>query len=239
MTTMVPVAGNLIIDGVAVPFSGSAAIPDPVNGKDGTSPTALSIANVLAATPSFISAVAAALPAAPPVVVPPPVVIPPATDTLWVYRNGVTNPQFDLDVSFVGSANYKDTTGLPQGGTADILFTGTQYNAGWQLMISACQTNKAACLDTTKYKFLVIDLKPTVANQKWQIGFMSSGDTTDGPVIDISPYGPAAVVGKWGTYKIPLSAFGLTNTTVLKYWVQGNTQGALRWYIDNTGFATT
>lgn len=228
MTTTVPVQGNLTIDGTTVPFTGTVQIPDPVPGPQG--PQGVQGP----AGPQGPAGVAV-----PPVVVPPPVVTPPATDTLWVYRNGVRNPRFDLDVSFVGTANYNDITGVPQGGVADILFTGTQYNAGWQLMISACQTNKAACLDSTQYKFLVIDLKPTVAGQKWQIGFMSSGDTTDGPVIDISPYGPAAVVGKWGTYKIPLSAFALTNTTVLKYWVQGNTTGALRWYIDNTGFATS
>lgn len=239
MTTMVPIAGNLTIDGVPVPFAGSAAIPDPINGKDGISPTALSVANVLAATPSFISAVAAAMPAAPPVVVPPPVVTPPATDTLWVYRNGVTNPQFDLDVSFVGSANYKDTTGAPDEGQFDILFTGTQYNAGWQLMISACQNNRSACLDTTKYKFLTLKLKPTVNGQKWQIGFMSGGDTSDGAIIDISPYLPAAVIGKWAVAKIPLGAFKLIDTTVLKFWVQGDTPGALVWWMNSVGLTTT
>jgi hypothetical protein len=180
-----------------------------------------------------------AVPAAP--VVPPvtPPVIPPASGVRWVYRNGVTDPDFDLDVSFAGSANNKDTTGAPMGGTADILFTGSQYNGGWQLMISKCQSNKASCLDTTQYKSLLLSIKPKVSGQQWQVGFMSSGDTPDGPVIDITPYGPVggSVAGVWGNYVIPLSAFALVDTSVLKFWLQGNTQGQTQWWIDNAGFS--
>lgn len=165
----------------------------------------------------------------------PPVVTPPAAGVSWVYHNGAKQGVFDMDVSFAGSANYSDTVGNPGG--LDIAFTGSQYNGGWQLMSSRCQSSQASCLDTTQFKYLILQIKPTVTGQKFQIGFMSAGDTPDGPVIDISAYGPQAVAGTWGAFKIPLSAFGLTNTSILKFWLQGNTQGATKWYINEVGYS--
>jgi hypothetical protein len=167
--------------------------------------------------------------------VPPPVTTPPAAGIYWVYQNGVKRGVFDLDVSFAGSANYSDTLGVPTSGRFDIAFTGSQYNGGWQLMSSKCQSSVRACVDTTRYQYLILQIKPTVAGQQWQIGFMSSGDTPDGNVIDISQYGPRSVVSQWSSFKIPLSAFKLSNTKILKFWLQGNTSGATKFYVDDVG----
>lgn len=157
--------------------------------------------------------------------------------TYWVYHNGAKQGVFDLDVSFAGTANYSDTVGQPADSPFDIAFTGSQYNGGWQLMSSKCQSSAASCLDTTKYKYLILQVKATVTGQKYQAGFMSAGDTPDGPVIDMTPYCAASVAGVWSACKAPLSAFKLTNTNILKFWWQGNTQGATKFYINDVGYS--
>jgi Cellulase (glycosyl hydrolase family 5) len=73
---MATVTGTLTIDGAAVPFQGN--FPDPAPGKDGApgqpgvSPSAASVAAALAATPSFVAAVAKAVGGPPPPPPPPP-----------------------------------------------------------------------------------------------------------------------------------------------------------------------
>jgi hypothetical protein len=73
MANTVPVTGTITINGVAVPFTGSIPAPaNGVNGTNGVSPTPASVASALAATPSFVAAVAADIgtPVTPPVTTP-------------------------------------------------------------------------------------------------------------------------------------------------------------------------
>jgi hypothetical protein len=158
--------------------------------------------------------------------------------TLWVYYNGVFN--WPGDWSSGATPNYQDTTGVPIEGPYDISVTSTLYGL-WQPYINGnCQTNVALCFNTTPYQYLIFSIKPTVANQLIEVGFMSAGDTPDGPVIFASAYcsgGANPPVGQWESCKMPLSVFQLTDTTVLKFWIQDETGlSSNHWYIDNVGF---
>jgi hypothetical protein len=160
--------------------------------------------------------------------------------TLWVYYNGVMNWGGDWSWS-VNSINYKDTAGGPLTGSYDIAVS-TQKSGGWQPFLNAnCQSNLSLCFNTTPYKYLIFSAKPTVANQVFASGFMSSGDTPDGIMIeDISQYcsgGSNPAVGQWESCKIPLAAYQLTDLTILKFSIQDVTQLASNtWYVDNVGF---
>jgi hypothetical protein len=64
-------------------------------------------------------------------------------------------------------------------------------------------------------------------------------------VVNPANYGPAPVVGKWATYKIPLSAVltqyasgsPVFETSVYKFGIQDQTGlGSNVWYVDNVGF---
>lgn len=157
-----------------------------------------------------------------------------SNSTDWVYYDGVFN--WPGDWSFSATPNYRDTAGGPIEGPYDIAVTVTGQWGAWQPYAPG------ESLDTTPYKYLIFSLKPTVANQVWDVGFMSAGDTPDGTqAVNIAPYGPAGgpVVGQWGSYKIPISAFSLTDTTVLKFWIQDDTGRSTNlFYVDNVGFTT-
>jgi hypothetical protein len=179
--------------------------------------------------------------AAPPVTVPP-VVVPPAAGVFWVYRNGQFN--WISDYSWNGKADYHDTSGQPQGGTADICFTIAAPNGGFQPYCIPSGTNGPG-FDTSKYKYLVYDIKPTMANQIIATAFDANNDTPDGPGGGVSlvvpgstKYGPAPVVGKWGSYKAPLADFGLTNPLVMKLTIADGTgqPSGTKFFIDNIGF---
>lgn len=164
----------------------------------------------------------------------------PAGSALWVYYNGIFN--WGGDWSFAASLAYSDTAGGPIEGAFDIAVTSQKWG-GWQPFVSAnCQSNISQCFNTLPYKYLIFSAKPTVANQIFDVGFMSSGDTPDGATIfDSSPYCSGAsnpAVGQWESCKIPLSVFKLTDTTILKFWISDQTGlGSNRWYLDNVGFS--
>ncbi len=127
----------------------------------------------------------------------------PTAGTVWVYYNGVFN--WGGDWSFSASQNYKDTSGAPLEGPYDIEVTSQQWG-GWQPYHNAnCQSNVSLCFPTTPYKYIIFSAKPTVAGQKFGVGFMSSGDTPDGPVLsDSSPYcsgGSSPAIGQWESCK--------------------------------------
>jgi len=162
-----------------------------------------------------------------------------ASGTSWVYYNGVF--YWPGDWSWEAAINYKDTAGAPIEGTYDIAVTITAGSTGgWQPYInSSCQQNVSLCFDTTPYKYLIFSLKPTVAGALWAAHFESAGDTPDGSVADISSYALTSgcpAVGQWCSYKIPLSAFALTDTTILKFSIQDQS-GAAVFYVDNVGFS--
>jgi len=144
--------------------------------------------------------------------------------TYWVYYNGI----FDWlgDYSYPGgqiNINYADTTGAPEDGPADIKITSTTTAAGW--LPYAGKTTTQWDLDGGAFNYISLDLKPTLANQDWQIFILCRlppGDNAPWSSTVLSKYGPAPVVGQWATYKIPLSVLtiGYTNFTGS---IKGNT----------------
>jgi hypothetical protein len=84
---------------------------------------------------------------------------------------------------------------------------------------------------------LTFALKPTVANQKWNVYFVKVGDVPVGIYLNVSNYGPAPVVGQWATYTVPLSDLGVLGTSIYKFCIQDQTGlSSNSWYVDNVGF---
>ncbi len=162
------------------------------------------------------------------------------TGTAWVYYNGAFN--WGGDWSFAATPNYKDTSGAPIEGPYDIEVTNQQWG-GWQPYVSGnCQSNIALCFDTTPYSYIIFSAKPAVANQTFLVDFLSSGDTTDGVSVQTAAYcsgGSNPAVGVWESCKIPLSAFKLTDLTILKFGLSDQTGlSSNHFYLDNVGFST-
>jgi hypothetical protein len=160
--------------------------------------------------------------------------------TAWVYYNGVFN--WGGDWSFAATPNYTDTSGAPIEGGYDIEVT-TQQWGGWQPFVNAnCQSNISLCFNTTPYSYIIFSAKPVVANQTFLVDFLSSGDTTDGVAVQAAAYcsgGSNPAIGEWETCKIPLSAFKLTDLTILKFGLSDQTGlSSNHFYLDNVGFST-
>lgn len=158
----------------------------------------------------------------------------PAAKVSWVYHKGVL--KWPGDWSWEAKINYKDKDGIPLEGKYDIAVTITSGTGGWQPYINSSCQSKALCFDTAPYKYLIFSLKATSAKQTWAAHIESSGDAPDGTVADISAYGPPLVVGEWGSYKIPLSAFGMTDAAILKFSIQSQS-GPGVFYVDDVGFS--
>ena len=159
-----------------------------------------------------------------------------STSTFWVYYDGVFN--WGGDYSFAAAANYKDTTGIPEEGAYDIAVTLTSAWGGF--LPYAGGTVPLWNFNDNAYNYLVVDLKPTVANQQWQIYFVKVGDISlpSGCAMNVLNFGPAPVVGKWATYKIPLSSLCVAQTAIYKVAIQDQTGLARNtWYVDNLGFS--
>jgi Calx-beta domain len=172
---------------------------------------------------------------------------PPSTGTFWVYYNGVFN--WGGDYSSGAVPNYQSTAGNPESGPYDIAMTLIGPFGLWAPYAGG--TVPTWDFNASGYTYLTIDLQPTVPNQVWQLYFMQVGDVRIiGPngqrtVVNVADYGPAPQVGKWATYRIPLSmvltqyASGqpVYETSVYKFGVQDQTGLFLNtWYIDNVGF---
>jgi hypothetical protein len=167
--------------------------------------------------------------------------------TFWVFQNGVFN--WGGDYSSNATPNYKSTAGTPESGSYDIAVSVT---GAWGLFQPyAGGTVPNWNFDASGYKYLTVDLKPTVASQVWQIYFMQVGDkqimNANGTpeVVNPTAYGPAPVVGQWATYKIPLSAVltqhssgsAVLATAVYKFAIQDQTgRSSNLFYVDNLGF---
>ena len=153
-----------------------------------------------------------------------------------VYINGVFHWQGDY--SWGVSINYKDSNGAPMSGPYDVGVTGI---GGFQ----PYATNYD--FDPSPYKYLVVSLKPTVANQKWDSAVYAVGDVLTGHGVNVLNYGPAPVVGQWTTYKIPLGSAGYNipaGTHIYKFMFIDQTADQTnsgystnRWYVDNLYFA--
>jgi len=125
--------------------------------------------------------------------------------TYWVYHNGVFSWAGDYsDVTL----NYKSTAGVPEDGAYDISVTAkTSY--GYAQPYSGAPAAPEWAADIGAFKYMILDLKPTIANQTWRLNIISrlpQGDVYNNKVVILpGAYGPAAVAGKWGHYKVPLN----------------------------------
>jgi hypothetical protein len=154
--------------------------------------------------------------------------------TSWVYHNGTF--YWPGDWSWSGLANYKDTAGRPRSGTFDIAFNLQGQWGGWQPFAP----NRSFSL--SPYKYLTLSIKTTVQSQPIHIFFEAANDKPIGTFIDPvqGGFGPSPVVGQWTTYKIPLSAFGVSGATILKFGVQDDSGGSNNtFYIDDVGFTAS
>lgn len=162
---------------------------------------------------------------------------PPPPTTTWVYYGGKMNwgtNSSPNDWSWCGSANYNDASGVPESGAADIQFSLTCANGGWLPYANG------KSFDTSNYTSFTFALKPKTANQSWNVYFESVNDTSDGVAVNVPNVDyctPAFAVNTWYVCTFPLSVFGLTNKTILKFAIHDQTgQSNTVWYIDNVGF---
>lgn len=156
----------------------------------------------------------------------------PASTTSWVYHDGEF--LWAGDYSFEATIDYSDTSGVPLTGACDIKVTLTSANGAFQPYVNA-----AGNFDTTPYNYLQFSLKPTSAAMAAQMYFAFTGDTYNN--IFVNPfqakYGPTPVAGQWGTYKIPLSDFGVANMHIYKFAIQDQTGGSGDvFYVDEIAF---
>ncbi len=125
--------------------------------------------------------------------------------TFWVYHNGTYF--WDSDFSDV-TVNYQDTAGAPESGAYDISVTSNVLN-GYTQPDSGGSASPLWAAEVGAFKYMILDLKPTVANQTWRLAIVSrlpQGDVyNNAAVILPGTYGPAPVVGQWATYKVPLN----------------------------------
>ena len=165
----------------------------------------------------------------------------------WVYHNGVF--AWGGDYSSGAVPNYTSTAGAPESGPYDIALSITGPWGVWAPYAGG--SVPVWDFDASGYNYITMDLKPTVANQRWQFYFEQVHDVSIiGPngqrtMVNPADYGPAPVVGKWATYRIPLSvvltqyASGkpVYETGVYKFGLQDETGLARNlWYIDNVAF---
>jgi hypothetical protein len=125
--------------------------------------------------------------------------------TFWAYYNGTFF--WGGDYSNV-TVNYKDTAGIPESGAYDIAITSVDTSYYYQPFSGGTASPQWA-EELGAFKYMVLDLKPGVANQTWQLDIISrlpQGDVYNNAVVELpGNYGPAPVVGQWGHYKIPLN----------------------------------
>jgi hypothetical protein len=167
--------------------------------------------------------------------------------TFWVYHDGAFN--WGGDYSSGAVPNYSSTAGNPESGPYDIAVTLTETWGLWQPYAGG--TVPTWDFNASGYNYITMDLKPTVANQVWQVYFMQVHDVSiigangQRTMINLADYGPAPVVGQWATYKIPLSVVltqyssgaPVYETGVYKFAIQDQTGLSQNtWYVDNVGF---
>lgn len=165
----------------------------------------------------------------------------------WIYRDGVFHWPGDWTKEFA-KLNYHDTDGDP--GTEDL---SVRVNLPWGYWLPYCPQvgpdingYKVPSCDLTPYSGITLQLKATIANQKWSmtifkyniVGGKLIDDTVVGGVNDLTPYGGPAEVGQFVTYTVPLSdmhASGLK--TMYKFMLQDETgKSGQTWYVNKVAF---
>ncbi len=128
--------------------------------------------------------------------------------TFWVYHNGTYfwGEGSTKDYSDV-TANYEDTAGIPESGDYDIAIS--SFAGGYYQPFSGGSASPEWAAEIGAFKYMILDLKPGVANQKWRLNIISrlpQGDVYNNAPVELpGNYGPAPVVGQWGHYKVPLN----------------------------------
>jgi hypothetical protein len=132
--------------------------------------------------------------------------------TFWVYNNGTFNWQGDY--SYGATIDYSDSKGEPQSGRRDMAVTVNSEAAGIQPY--AGNTVPQYDLEAGAFNYMQLDIKPTLATQKFELSVMSRlppGDVFPCVIATIDKYGPPYTPGKWQTYKIPLADVHVGKTT--------------------------
>lgn len=168
-------------------------------------------------------------PGVPPVVTPP---TPPAAGTFWVFKDGTFKGGGDWSW---GNGKVDYTLKAPDG-TPCITVIGDE---GLQPFFANQD------FDTTGFKYVLVSIWPTQNGNSWITGAEMKGDVpipgAGGPP-SIMQYGPnPAIAGQWNTYKIPLSAYGITpGLHILKVMFSEQSsanRAGNRWYVNNFGFS--
>ena len=211
----------------ATPFSGSKAFTLALSGPSG---------NATLSAPSTATVTISGSGASP-------------GNVFWIYHDGTFS--WGGDYSTAAVPDYSSTAGAPESGPYDISITLTGQWGIWAPYAGG--TVPMWDFDATGYKYITMDLRPTVSNQQWQFYFMQVGDVPIiGPngqqtMVNLADYGPAPVAGQWATYKIPLSVVltqyssgsPVYETHVYKFGLQDQTGLSKNvWYLDNVGFTT-
>jgi hypothetical protein len=164
-----------------------------------------------------------------------------------IYKNGTRG--WNLDYAFGGSPNYSDTTGSPQGGVADVLFTNSGF--GGMLPVSSHWVTQWN-MWVGGYRYLSFDLKPTNAAFAFQLYALRVGDVkiynSSGVSYNVNPgsisYGAVPVNGVWGTHKVPVADFltdwgpsgagpAVVQNALYKFAIQNNVASNGNFYVDN------
>jgi hypothetical protein len=86
-----------------------------------------------------------------------------------MYHHGVKNFPGDFSSTI---QNYRDTTGAPQSGTTDISIT-SRSKWGYTQPYSGAPISPDWALDINAFKYMTLDLKPTLPNQSWLLSITS------------------------------------------------------------------
>jgi hypothetical protein len=154
----------------------------------------------------------------------------------WMYLNGVKTLAGDFTGSGESTNYQNSTTSGYNGGTKDILIT-SSVPYGYFIPYWAANYQ----LPNPGYTYLLLSLKPSITGDTFGMHAERVGDSPL-PGIELitasgNSYGPAAVAGKWGSYKIPLKDLGvLGDATLYKVVIATHTGSADSWELDAIGF---
>jgi hypothetical protein len=149
--------------------------------------------------------------------------------TYWVYHAG--EYAWPGDYSDV-TVNYRDKSGAPVSGRYDISITASNLDiarvgAAYAQPYSGPPSVPQFAMDIGAFHYMVLDLKPTKPNQKWRLNIISrlpQGDVYNNAPVELpGNYGPAPVVGRWATYKVPLNPDLAIGTGSFLGGISGNT----------------
>lgn len=135
--------------------------------------------------------------------------------TYTAYANGVR--AWPGDYNFNCNSNYSDTSGIPQGGTADIKITCTAVGSIWQPYTGGNVTQWD--LQLGAFDTLLIDLKASQAGQDYHLSLVSRQAS---PTGDVFPFADKVLSGyvtggfpvnQWVHVAVPLADLNIGVTT--------------------------